>query len=41
MSYSEAPGEVLDDPEEMVYWARKAIDAAIRSARKKTAKINK
>ncbi|MBT8119568.1 MAG: TfoX/Sxy family protein [Gammaproteobacteria bacterium] len=35
MSYSEAPGEVLDDPDEMVYWAQKGIDAAIRNAAKK------
>jgi len=38
MSYSEAPGEVLDDPDEMVYWARKGIDAAIRNAAKKRGK---
>ncbi len=36
MSYFEAPGETLDDPDEMVLWARKAIDAARRSAAKKT-----
>jgi DNA transformation protein len=34
MSYSEAPGETLDDPDEMTLWARKAIDAARRSAAK-------
>ena len=38
MSYSEAPGEVLDDPDEMVYWARKGIDAAIRNAANKRGK---
>jgi TfoX/Sxy family transcriptional regulator of competence genes len=38
MSYSEAPGEVLDDPDEMVYWARKSVDAATRNAAKKRGK---
>lgn len=38
MSYSEAPGEALDDPDEMVHWARKSIDAAIRSAARKNSK---
>ena len=38
MSYSEAPGEVLDDPDEMTHWARNSIDAAIRSAAKKSGK---
>ncbi len=38
MSYSEAPGEALDDPDEMVHWARNSIDAAIRSAAKKSGK---
>jgi DNA transformation protein len=38
MSYSEAPGEVLDDPDEMTHWARNSIDAAIRSAAKKNGK---
>ena len=32
LSYHEAPGEVLDDPDEMCAWARNAIDAAKRSA---------
>ena len=36
MSYNEAPGEVLDDPDEMTYWARSAIEASRRAARKKT-----
>ena len=35
MSYNEAPGETLDDPDEMALWARKAIDAAHRSTVKK------
>lgn len=34
MSYCEAPGEVLDDPDEMSQWAQNAIDAARRSAKK-------
>lgn len=38
MSYSEAPGEVLDNPDEMTVWARKAINAARRSAMKKRAR---
>ena len=38
MSYSEAPGETLDDPDEMTLWARKAIDAAKCSAAKKCTK---
>jgi len=38
MSYSEAPGETLDDPDEMIAWAHKAIDAARRGAVKKRAK---
>ncbi len=28
MSYNEAPGEVLDDPDEMTHWAIQAIAAA-------------
>lgn len=36
MSYSEAPGEALDDPDEMTLWAGKAIDAARRSMKKRT-----
>jgi len=35
MSYSEAPGEVLDDPDEMTVWANMTIDAARRSIVKK------
>lgn len=35
MSYSEAPGEVLDDSDELIPWARKAIDAARRNAPRK------
>lgn len=38
MSYNEAPGEVLDDPDEMVFWAGKAIDAARRNMVKKRTK---
>ena len=38
MSYHEAPGEALDDPDEMALWARKAINAARRSAAKKVSK---
>lgn len=38
MSYNEAPGEVLDDPDEMTHWAIQAIAAARRSAAKKTKK---
>lgn len=37
MSYNEAPGEVLDDPDEMTRWAKKAIDAAQRCAAKRRA----
>jgi len=35
LSYNEAPGEVLDEPDEMCIWARNSIDAAKRSAAKK------
>jgi len=35
MSYNEAPGEALDDPDEMTDWANKAIHSARRSAAKK------
>lgn len=28
MSYSEVPGEVLEDPDELARWARKAFEAA-------------
>jgi DNA transformation protein len=38
MSYNEAPGEALDDPDEMTEWANKAIHAARRSAAKKQAR---
>ena len=34
MSYNEAPGEVLDDPDEMTSWAQSAIDASRRSTKK-------
>lgn len=32
MSYRRAPEQLFDDPEEMVRWARLALDAARRSA---------
>ena len=42
MSYNEAPGEVLDDPDEMTYWARSAIQASRRAARQTSARaVNK
>ena len=31
MSYYSAPEEVFDDPDEMIYWGRLAMDAAFRS----------
>jgi DNA transformation protein len=34
MSYWQAPERLLDEPDEMVAWARKALDAARRAARK-------
>lgn len=34
LSYWEAPPELFDDPEEMVRWARRAVDAA-QATRKK------
>lgn len=38
MSYHEAPGEVLDDADEMTHWAIQAIAAAKRNAAKKNKK---
>ena len=38
MSYNEAPGEALDDPDEMTDWTKKAIRAARRGATKKQAR---
>ena len=35
MGYFEAPGEVLEDPDEAMKWGRLAIDAAKRAALKK------
>ena len=35
MSYYQAPGEVLEDSDEMHLWASKAYSAALRSASKK------
>lgn len=40
MSYSEAPGEVLDAPDEMRRWASSAIDAAVIANKNKTHKKN-
>lgn len=31
MSYHQAPGEALDDPDEMVAWAERAFAAAVRA----------
>jgi DNA transformation protein and related proteins len=42
MSYYEVPAEVLEDAEELVVWARRAVDAALSdAARKKPATRNK
>jgi DNA transformation protein len=41
MSYNEAPGEVLDDPDEMTYWARSAIEASRRAARHTTSQASR
>ena len=38
MSYSQAPEEALEDPEEMAQWAKKAYDAAKRAAQIKRMK---
>lgn len=38
MSYYEAPGEVLDDADEMSRWANSSIRVAINAAQKKTRK---
>lgn len=35
MSYYRAPEEIFDDPEQALYWARLAFDAALRAAAKK------
>ncbi len=35
MSYSEAPAEVLDDTDAMVWWANRAIEAALKSRKAK------
>jgi DNA transformation protein and related proteins len=37
MAYSEVPAAVLEDVEEVMRWARKAHEAALRAARAKTA----
>lgn len=38
MSYHEAPGETLDDADEMALWANTAIEAAKRNAARKPTK---
>ena len=38
MSYYQAPPEVMDHSEELCSWAKKAYDAAVRTARKKPMK---
>jgi DNA transformation protein and related proteins len=35
MSYYELPADVLEDAEELVLWARRAVEAALSSARQK------
>jgi DNA transformation protein and related proteins len=35
MSYFEVPAEVLDDPDELRLWARKAVDVAERASLKR------
>jgi len=35
MNYYELPVEVLEDPDQLLDWSRKAIEAAARSKRKK------
>ncbi|HEV8645103.1 MAG TPA: TfoX/Sxy family protein [Burkholderiales bacterium] len=37
MSYYDAPPEVFEDPAEMLAWGRKALEAALRSQKKKPA----
>jgi DNA transformation protein and related proteins len=36
MSYYQAPGEALDNEEEMITWAEKAYAAAVRAAERKS-----
>ena len=38
MSYSEAPAEVLDDPEKMKTWANSAIEAALKNRKQRPRK---
>lgn len=38
LSYRQPPAEVFDDNQEMLTWARPALDAALRAAAKKAAK---
>ena len=37
MSYYDAPADVFEDPAEMLAWGRKALEAALRSQKKKPA----
>lgn len=37
MSYSEAPEDVMEDPEAMYHWANLSIDAALKNKHKKKA----
>ena len=41
MSYYEAPDYLYDEPDEMVEWARAALDAALRADAKKGPKKSK
>ncbi len=41
MSYYAAPAEALDDGEALCAWARNALDAALRAARRKAKKKKK
>lgn len=36
VSYYEAPGEIFDEPEAAVEWARRAVDAALRAKSRPT-----
>jgi DNA transformation protein and related proteins len=37
MSYYDAPADVFEDPAEMLTWGRKALEAALRSQKRKPA----
>jgi DNA transformation protein len=41
MSYYDAPAEVFEDQAEMLDWGRKALEAALRSQKKKSAARHK